>query len=183
MRREGKEGRSRPRNLDTPSTRPASVRPLLLLVLFALAAGCAAQPVAPACRNPQPAGADCSYDISGLAAIARFNETYDADRAAGALREMGLNVTLANERAVLAESADGLRVSVEAREGWFWFALGRDLAGPRGGLTKDEVDAEGAARCGEGSGEDMERAVERFEALTGWTRATWEPCRASGGVA
>lgn len=183
MRREGKKGRSRARNLHAPWTHLASVHALLVLALVALVAGCAAQPVAPECRNPQPAGADCSYDISGLAAVARFNETYDADRAAGALREMGFGITLANERAVLAESGDGLRVSVEARDGWFGFVLGRDLDGPRGGLTQDEVDAEGAMRCEEGAGAEMARAVERFEALTGWTRATWEPCRANGGVA
>lgn len=158
---------------------------MLWLVGAIFLAGCAASaPDPPPCRNPQPREADCSYDISALLAQARFNATYELERAKDATRALGYNVTIANERAVLGTSAQGERLGIEAREGWFWWTLSREVAnGSIGGLTSDEVAAMGAHECASGVGDAMNATLAEFETRTGWTRATWEPCRASGGVA
>jgi hypothetical protein len=161
-------------------------RRLLLLVATVLWAGCAAAPPddasrRPECRNPNPPDADCSYAFDGLAAIARFNETYELERARAAVEAENYTLRVANERAIIAERGDE-DLTVEAREGWFWFVLGKDTQGVHG-LTEAEANAAGVRLCADGAGAEMERLLAAFESRTGWTRATWEPCRANISVA
>ena len=155
----------------------------LPLLAFLLAAGCLdpQEGMAPACRNPQPRGADCSYDISALVTVVRY-EAYDAALGAEVAESLGYRVTLANERAVVAERGDGERFTLEAREGWSWFILSWPLPEAIGGLTSGEVQAEGVARCRE-AGSRMDAEVRALEERTGWAATSREPCRASGGVA
>ena len=159
---------------------------LVVLLVAVTLAGCAevgpfGEPMRIACRNAQPADADCSYDFGGVMAVARFNETYGLARIRSAVEAEGFSVTISNANAVVAERGSD-RLTVEAREGWFGFVLQHD-AETVSGLTEDEAIAEGTRMCATGVGAKMDRLLASFESRTGWSRATWEPCRANVGVA